>query len=327
MVFWDTYPILNLFYAKFNKDAFKSLVFNKEPIDSPTGVDAVIIRQGENEKFLKDVCDFLRINFGRPPRTPILDIPEDKVLGKKDTIIIVLDIDKKIIGCVRYHYLGIFSSDLTPAIYCVDCFCVNKQWRKRGVGDYLLTTLHIYVNRHNIPYCFFLKEGPRVSTIQTPLYTSRYVFRKLEYRELSKNVQSLTVRQAYALMDIMMELNPTIVIRNVDQENQFWKLYKNDNYKVLVCFQDTYQRFKENEKMNRMCWATAWLESSNMTDDYREEASKELSAMMFPEFDYVWMDRVWIGRQGDWKDDGPFHWYSYQWTSSVNIKRCYCILN
>jgi hypothetical protein len=327
MVFWDTYPIWNIFQAKINKDAFKSLVFNREPIESPTGVEAIIVKHNENEKYLNDISGFLKTNFGNPPRTPILNIPPEKLLNKKDIIIIVLDIDKKIIGCVRYHYLGIFANDLAPLIYCVDCFCVNKKWRRRGVGDYLLTTLHIFVNRNNIPYSFFLKEGSRVSTINSPLYTSRYVFKKLESMEKSKNVQELTVNQAYALMDIMNELNPTIVIRNIEQKNQFWKLYKNGNYKVLVCFQDTYQEFKECEKMNKMCWATGWFESSNMTDSYREEASKELSALMFPEFDYVWMDKMWVGNGEGWKDDGPFHWYSYQWTSSVNIKRSYCILN
>ena len=327
MVFWDTYPLWNIFQAKVNKDAFKSLIFNREAIESPTGVEAIIIKQDENEKYLNDISVFLKGNFGNPPRTPILNIPSEKLLNKRDTIIIVLDIDKNIIGCVRYHYLGIFANDLAPHIYCVDCFCVNKRWRRRGVGDYLLTTLHRFVNRFNIPYSLFLKEGPKVSTIVSPLYTSKYVFRKLEPVEKSMNVQPLTINQAYALMDIMAELNPTIIIRNTDQKNQNWKLYKNGTYKVLACFQDTYQEFKENEKMNKMCWGTAWFESPNMTDDYREEASKELSAVMFPEFDYVWMDKSWVGSETEWKDDGPFHWYSYQWTSGVNIKRNYCILN
>ena len=48
-------------------------------------------------------------------------------------------------------------------------------------------------------------------------------------------------------------------------------------YKVLVCFQNAYQRFEEDGKMKRIVWATAWIESPNMTDDIREEASKVLS--------------------------------------------------
>jgi hypothetical protein len=96
---------------------------------------------------------------------------------------------------------------------------------------------------------------------------------------------------------------------------------------VLVCFQDTYQKFEEDGNMKKICWATGWIESPNMTDNIREEASKELSAMMYPEFDYVWMNKEWIGNNSEWKIDGFFHWYSYQWTTSLNIKKSYCILN
>jgi hypothetical protein len=117
------------------------------------------------------------------------------------------------------------------------------------------------------------------------------------------------------------------IIRNILSTNQIWKLYKKDTYKVLVCFQDAYQRFEENGRMKRIAWATAWIESPNMTDNIREEASKELSDTMYPDFDYVWMNKEWVGNNDMWKIDGPFHWYSYQWTTCINIKKSYCILN
>jgi hypothetical protein len=50
---------------------------------------------------------------------------------------------------------------------------------------------------------------------------------------------------------------------------------------------------------------------------------------MYPVFDYVWMNKKWIGKENNsgWKIDGLFNWYSYQWTSSISINNSYCILN
>ena len=333
MVFWNTYPLYNVIQSKFNREMFKSQIFYKEALLSPTGVESIIVRQGQNDRYVVNICDFLRANFGNPPKTPILDIPESKLLCMKDHILILKDIDKNIIGCIRYHYLGVFVTNENEEIYCVDCFCINKKWREKGVGDYLLTQLHIYVNKHNIPYSLFLKEGRNLSIVHNPLYTGTYVYRQLEATTLVENVKVLTTTQAYRVMDLFRELSfGMFIIRNILSTNQIWKLYTKDMYKVLVCFQNAYQRFEEDKKMKRIVWATAWIESPNMTDDIREEASKVLSDTMYPEFDYVWMNKEWVGntflaKDSIWLTDGPFHWYSYQWTSCVTPKRSYCILN
>lgn len=325
-MFWTTYPLTNIIQAKFNKDIFKSQIFKRESVDSPTGINAIIITKNQNTHLISDIKIFIKNNFGSPPNTPILDIPENHLLGDKDHILIVIDTDKNIIGCIRYHYLGVFISSNNQEIYCEDCFTVKREWRKKGVGDYLLTQLHIYVNKNNIPYSMFLKEGRNLTIIHSPLYTGLYVFRKLD-AQYSKNVLSISINQAYKLMDIFQELNKIFIIRNVQSTNQYWKLYKKDTYKVLVCFQDAFQNFKEKEEIKKICWATAWIESPNMIDKYREEASRELSALMYPEFDYVWMNKEWTGNDTDWKIDGFFHWYPYQWTTNISIKKSYCILN
>ena len=343
MVFWKIYPLLNVIQTKFNRDIFKSQIFDRDFVKSPTGLDAIVIRPRlTNINILSEIRQFIKNNFGSPPTSPILDIPESQLLGEKDHIVIVRDINGDIAGCIRYHYLGEFIKQ-NQEIYCVDCFTVYKSWRRKGVGDYLLTFLHNYVNEHNIPYAMFLKEGRNLSITHTPLYTGIYVFRELQLRK-SKNIRVLTPQQAYKLMDISSELNQILIIRNINSTNQNWKLYENGLYKVLACFQDAYQSFKakrpeakrpeakrpeENGQIKKICWATGWIESPNMTDEYREEASRELSDSMYQDFDYVWMNKKWIGnnRTNEWKIDGLFHWYSYQWTSSININNSYCILN
>ena len=352
MVFWKIYPLLNVIQTKFNRDIFKSQIFERDFVKSPTGLDAIVIRPNHNNHLISEIRQFIKNNFGSPPTSPILDIPESQLLGEKDHIVIVRDLNGDIAGCIRYHYLGTFiSSKLPQEIYCVDCFTVYKTWRQKGIGDYLLTFLHNYVNTHNIPYAMFLKEGRNLSIIHAPLYTGIYVFRELQVSK--SNIRVLTPAQAYKLMDIFNELNQMLIIRNINSTNQNWKLYEKGMYKVLACFQDAYQSFKAkrpeakrpeakrpeakrpeakqpeaNSRLKKICWATGWIESPNMTDEYREEASRELSDSMYPDFDYVWMNKKWIGnnKRNEWKIDGPFHWYSYQWTSSININNSYCIL-
>jgi hypothetical protein len=327
MVFWNTYPLFNILRAKFNTLPFKSLVFDKPLIPTPSGLHALFITP-KNTKYINHVREFIRETFGSPPTKPILDIPEEHILGGRDIIIAATDVDRNIIGCIRYHYMGIFIPQ-NKDIFCVDCFCIKKEWRKKGVGDYLLTVLHRYVNDNNIPYCMFLKEGSVLPIMHAYHYSSKYVYRELGPTIRSSNIEHISVAAAYKLMDIMTELHPnTFIIRNYESQNQRWFLYKNGHYKVLVCFQDTFQKVLENGKYKRICWVTGWFESSNITDKCREEASKQLTDIMYPEFDYVWMDRVWIGNAAlIWKDDGPFSWYLYQWATNINIKGNYCILN
>ena len=338
MVFWKIYPLLNVIQTKFNRDIFKSQIFERDYVKSPTGLDAIIIRPHlTNTHLISEIRQFIKNNFGSPPTSPILDIPESQLLGVKDHIVIVRDINGDIAGCIRYHYLGVFVKQ-TQEIYCVDCFTIYKTWRRKGLGDYLLTFLHNYANMHNMPYAMFLKEGCPLSIVHTPLYTGIYVFREL-LKSKSKNIRILTPALAYKLMDISSELNQILIIRNINSTNQIWKLYENGLYKVLVCFQDAYQSFKAprpeakrpeaHNQIKKICWATGWIESPNMTDEYREEASRELSDSMYPDFDYVWMNKRWIGnnRTSEWKIDGLFNWYSYQWTTSININNSYCIQN
>jgi GNAT superfamily N-acetyltransferase len=287
-----------------------------------------IICKNQNEVLIPEVKEFIKKNFGSPPNTPILDIPEEVLLGVNDHIIVLKDIDKNIVGCVRYHFLGLFVTSENEQIYCVDCFTVHKKWRRKGIGDYLLTSLHNYVNKNNIPYSMFLKEGRNLPIVHNPIYTSTYAYREIVNCSNSENIKELTVTQAYRLMDLFREINPGMfIVRNIKSNNQMWKLYKKGTSKILACFQNPYQTFEKNGKIKKIGWVTGWIESPDVTDEFREEASRELSASMYPMFDYIWMNNVWCGDSDEWKTDGLFHWYSYQWSTCVNIKKSYCILN
>ena len=74
----------------------------------------------------------------------------------------------------------------------------------------------------------------------------------------------------------------------------------------------------------KMGWITAWIESPNIN---YEEASTQICDSMYGIFDYIWGNKQWIGNSKEWKTDGQFHWYLYQWNTSIHINNSYCILN
>lgn len=308
-MFWKTYPLLDIIRSKWNREIFKDLQFEREPVYR---FDVVIANRVDS----KEIKTFLKNYFGNPPKKPILNIPEDKLCGEKDIILYIKE--EIIIGCIRYHYIGTF---LDKEIYCVDCFCIHPLWRKKGVGDHLLTMLHVYANKNNIPYAMFLKEG-YLNIINMPLYSSVYVYRKI--KKSNHSVISLTIEEAYKLIDMFCECNQMVVIKNSNNKNQHWKLYKNGIYKVLACIQDTYQEFNSN----KIGFITGWIESpfANLCNNIREDASKQISDSMYGTFDYIWGNKKWIGNSKEWNMDGSFHWYSYQWTTNININHSYCIL-
>jgi len=124
-----------------------------------------------------------------------------------------------------------------------------------------------------------------------------------------------------------MEFNPQLfIIRNSLQTNQYWKLYKKGVHSIMMCVQDTYQRVGKK----KIGWITAWIESPLIVDDFREDAILAVSNMLYPMFDYVWINQRWINQRWiikePWKIDGTFHWYLYQWTTNCSLERSYVFL-
>jgi GNAT superfamily N-acetyltransferase len=328
MVFWNTYPFSLCWKTLWNRNRFQELVFEKDPSPSPTHQNAILLSQ-QDVPNLSRIRLFLQQYFGHPPETPILDIPESSLVTEKDLLFYVEDEIGTIAGCIRYHFLGAFLTDNRQPMYVVDCFCIHPSWRKRGVGDYLLTVLHRYANQQGIPYCLFLKEGSLLSIIHTPLFSSRYVYKQVESTMIAHNIQTLSYQRAHQMLHLFHELQPErcIIVNEERGDNQWWKLYQKDGVMILVCFQSAHQWFMEKGQTRRIGWVTCWLESPNATSAHRAEASEQLSDSMAGIFDYIWINEEWTGQSPKWAMDGAFHWYAYQWTTSIHLKGGYCILH
>jgi GNAT superfamily N-acetyltransferase len=329
MVFWITYPLLNLTYSLYPFKRFISYEFNKEKINLEKEYRCEEIRSSSSFKILSEITSFLKTYFGQPPLKPILDIPPNLLLELSDVLFLIRHYNtKEILGTIRYRFIGNYISSENEKIYLVDCFCIHPHWRQKGFGDYLLTHLHHYANQHHIPNALFLKEGSILSIIHLPLYTSTYVYRSLDYYYHSEHIYSLTIKQAHKMVEYYYKIYPnTFIILNKNSKNQIWKIYKKDYHMIIVCFQDTYQRIEEDKKYKKIGWITVWLETSLITPIIRDQASKELSDSVAHLFDYLWINHKWIGSSSLWKVDGSFHWYLYQWATNISITNSYSLMN
>lgn len=327
MVFWKAYPLSACWKRIWNTQCFQDLQLEKEPISSPTKKEATLAFNHDRATLCR-VHAFLKLYFGNPPKTPVLDIPVDCLVPSMDVLFYVEDHDT-IVGCIRYHYLGEFLSDKKQSMYVVDCFCIHPSWRKKGVGDYLLTTLHRYANENGIPYCLFLKEGASLSILHSPLYSSRYVYQAVLGATSSTSMIPITSEQAHRLLRIFHQLKPNVFIIFPEHRNtnQYWRLYRKGRTWIVACVQSAYQWFRKENRQKRMGWVTCWLESPGLMDDDRAEASQQLVHSMVGVFDYIWSNEEWIGSSSEWTVDGPFHWYSYQWTTSIHLKGGYCLVH
>lgn len=323
MVFWLHYPGI---IKPWIKGDFQTTLFEKHKLPSPTGISAVIIRYHESMSLLTEICNYLQTYFGNPPYTPLFIVKEDELLREKDLLFLVRDITHQIVGTLRYRFVGQLLTSSMPDIYRVDAFCIHPSWRGKGVGDYLLIQLHCYANEKGIPYAMFLKEGLSLSISNSPFYTGQYVYRHL-FRPIinSLNVHTISIHYAHKLLDIYHTIYPQVCIIRNQHSPQIWRIYKKGYDFILACFQDTYQKMNDGGKMG---WCTAWLESSIITENSRREAAIEITDSLWNIFDYIWIDKKRVGNDFSlWKEDGYFHWYTYQWTTPYTVDPSFCIMD
>jgi GNAT superfamily N-acetyltransferase len=334
MVFWTSLPLWYLAKSFFPFSTFTSLEFTPSLEDKavvPSTVSITCISEkNENEMTAeqkKEVRQFLWNYFGQPPDHPRLDLPEEVLFSPTDLILLARDEQKQLIGTIRYHFIGrLLSTVEEPNLYCVDCFCIHPQWRKKRIGDRLLSELHRFANEQEKPFAMFLKEGPALSILHRPIFSGEYAYRTIEKKDKydSPHVYPLSSFQIQRMLKTYRRLNPSVLmIWNEHSNNQRWLLYTRNSCYVWICIQPTYQ-IVQNKTIG---WITGWLESSELTDEFRQEAIHAVSHSSYHSYDYLWVNRKWTGNSPLWKTDGPFHYYAFQWSSSLSINSSisYCM--
>ena len=204
-------------------------------------------------------------------------------------------------------------------LFVVDCFCVLPAWRKKGLGDYLLHELRRIANDRGLPFAIFLKEGSPLFIPRLPFYSGMYAYRSTN-PWIHPSIEDMTTELAYRCVRIFHAFHPEwLLICHPSSANQHWRLYRKDGHSILACIQDTYQRKKDD----RMGWITVWLESPQIPESIREDASVALTDGC--EFRWIWMYRD-LPSSSTWKPDGTFYWYRYQWESDLIMGSSYALM-
>jgi hypothetical protein len=250
----------------------------------------------------KSLTEFLEQFFGSPPITlnPILD--------PSNEIILFVQEENQIVASIRYKYTGRFDKE---PIHVIDCFCIHPSKRKTGLATKLLAALHKYTNDRDLKYSLFLKEG-RSLPYQEPLYSSAYVFRRI----VGPLKDSLSPPKAERLVRAYRAFRPEMLwIYDVCNTNQRWFFWKEGLRFVLFCIQNARQTFRGGS----VGWITALIASEPVPWQPFE------SLVDGSGYDWIWMDQVWVPEDTpvSWTQDGPFHWYAYQWSTNLPKNRFY----
>ena len=274
---------------------------------------------------LEHVCRFLESNFGNPPKTPTLS--PDLLSHRTSQIVIYIQdtTTSEIVASIRYKYAGHFEK---KQISLVDCFCIAPEWRKKGLGTYLLTALHNYAMSLNIGFCLFLKESAPQFTFIRPFYSSSYLFTKVKplvqrLVQTMQTPQTIQTSQANAIIRAFTSIYPdTFILMNISPEQQktiHWRFFRSGSNLVLASFQDSGQIHTDGGKIGWCtgCLQTAFPNKIQVIDEIVDSLP----------FDWVWIDRVFINdtSRQRWKEDGQFHWYTYQWSTCLNLGDSYIL--
>jgi len=255
---------------------------------------------------IQQTTEFLQTNFGKvggPRLCPNL------CPSQNELILTATDLSGQIVGSIRYRLSATFEGQ---PIHCIDCFCVKATYRGSGLASSLLLKLHELTNHRGLRYSIFLKEGRPIPG-QIPFYSSTYVY-KATTTDLSK-MKPISTDLAMRLVECYRTLYPdTVWIHSPENPNQTWYLYKHGIQTLFVCIQDSFQEWKGG----RIGWLTACFRNGSVPLDI---------ALSVPNYKWIWSDKVFLnGDEQDWIDDGPFHWYGYQWTTCLRPGHCYGIV-
>ena len=233
-----------------------------------------------------------------------------------ELVLIATDRSDQIVGSIRYRYSGEFEGQ---PLNCIDCFCVHPAYRKSGLASKLLMEIHELSNRMGKRYSVFLKEGRPVPSVM-PFYSSAYVYKQIRSNSNSNiskicKISSISPSVANRLVTVYRQFRPdTFWLHSPDNPNQNWYLLRTGLAFLFVCIQDSFQTFQGQ----RIGWLTACFRSGSVSMD------KILTQIDYP---WIWMDRAFLnGDEEGWLNDGPFHWYAYQWRTCSRPSGSYGIV-
>lgn len=259
------------------------------------------------ERYSPDMSQFLRDEFGgalqsRPPP-----------FSSEDEFVVARSSHGTIVGCGHVSNQPSFFEG--HPIYPTDWLCVAAAHRGTGLTTRILSTGYSYLRHKGLHHCIYLKEGKPMGFATPPLYSSTYVFRRSE-GGLQNPGPPVSPQTAGRLMAAIRQVRPaTFILHSEALSNQTWRFWKRGLSWCLMGFQDAYQTFQGGTVGTLSAFFSA-----NCTGPVVEALIDSAP------FDWVWADRAFLKDTAGWQTDGPFHWYTYQWSTCCVPSDQYCLM-
>lgn len=283
----------------------------------PQNIKSNIIKV-TNWPLARKVSDFLMKHFGNPPKSPILKIsPSEFYENSAHTFVWLSEKTGLPIGTIRYRPWG---KDNKRVYWQVDCFCVDKEHRAKGIGTWLLKYLHYWANSHGIPYAVFIKEGQPVSIPKLPFKTGIYAY--IDVCDIPVYKQSFSLKEISSVIAEKwvksFSITTIFPCDNNINYNSSWYLYKSELIWLIIRAEKTNQIGPTGQ----LGWLTNIYESPSWKSiSFLEQTkhitmcSQEISSRL--NWGSVWIDSEWVetgdSENSSWKLDGPYYYYSFQW--------------
>jgi hypothetical protein len=200
-------------------------------------------------------------------------------------------------------------------------FCVGPTYRSCGVGNALLQAVLADSRALGQVCAVFLKEGSPIGRAGPSMYSSTWMYRRYKGRDSAFGVSEIPAGNVNEMLALYATDNPR-AIYNLPNEPASTATrvfsYRGFSGSILAAFTPAYQRHPTNNE--ELIYQTGWLERGEVFPMERIDATRALSeyAARVMKAGWIWMDRAVLGKQSlppQWKSDGPFHWYAYNWTA------------
>lgn len=201
-------------------------------------------------------------------------------------------------------------------------FCVHPQQRRQGAASKLLQAMWADGRSIQEDAMIFLKEGAPLLKAGPAIYSSRWIYRRVADGEAAVAVAAGRVTEVAgtaAVATTVADADASIIVSvpNRPISSRVY-IYKGTRGIILAAFSDAHQIHSVDGAP--IYYMTGWVEKGQLLQTERLAAARQLSAIAAAKRSvsnsWVWIDEAAIrGVQAPWKQDGPFHYYAFNWTA------------
>jgi hypothetical protein len=315
---------------------------------SPTGHEYIKATLENSSK----VATFLQENYhtgssATPETSPKCTITSEWItlqINQGTIYLLVYDNNKEIVGCISASQLGyIKPGQNNIKIRLIREFCISSNWRKKGLGSYLLLKIWDVLKEINEDSVLFLKEGASIPSAGIPLYNSSWIYKIINIdQQLSSKCIILDTSQTKEILESFSKNYDLSIYNSFPPELHTDTIilhFKGFRGEILCAMTDAKQQINGID----IWYMTGWYVKGELLDSEScqaaEEFGKKIAAATAKKAVAVWLDEkvlpkkaaansniqkmlpipsnIYLKEDSNWKKDGPFNWYSFQFTTGI----------